>query len=101
MLAGTILVFGSAGDNAGLDMKRGTIVLAGETEKTFSASTTFVGGTTLHSQTIAMIGAWMKRSETQMQPEEINKRLLKPKFLQWHGDLNEGGRGEIFVPAEL
>ena len=100
MLAGTILVFGSAGDHAGLDMKRGTIILAGESAKSFTVSSAFVEGSTMNSQTIAMIGAWLKQSESEMQPEEIDQHLLKPKFLQWHGDVNEGGRGEIFLPAE-
>ena len=100
MLAGTIVVFGSAGDHAGLDMRRGTIILAGEPAKSFNASPAFVEGSTLNSQTVAMIGAWLKQSETEMLPEEIDQRLLKPKFLQWHGDVNEGGRGEIFLPAE-
>jgi len=61
MLAGTILVFGSAGDHVGLDMKRGTIILAGEPANSFKAGTTFAEGTISHSQTIAMIGAWLKR----------------------------------------
>ena len=100
MLAGTIIVFGPAGDQVGLDMRRGTIILAGESSKSFNAGPTFVEGSTLNSQTIAMIGAWLKQSETEMQPEEIDQRLLNPKFLQWHGDVNEGGRGEIFLPAE-
>lgn len=99
MLAGTILVFGSAGDHVGLDMKRGTIILAKESTKSFNAGTTFVAGTTSYSQTIAMIGQWLKESEIEMPKQSIDQCLIEPKFLQWHGDLNEGGRGEIFLPA--
>ena len=100
MLAGTILVFGSTGDNAGLDMKRGSIILAGESTKSFRASTTFAEGTASHSQAIAMIGAWLKQSEIEIPKDTIDRSLLERKFVQWHGDLNEGGRGEIFAPVE-
>jgi len=100
MMAGTILVFGTAPKETGLDMKRGTIILAGESATSFDTGSTFVEGTTLHSQTIAMVGAWLKQSAIDIPEETIDQRLLVPKFLQWHGDLNEGGRGEIFVPVE-
>lgn len=100
MLAGTILTFGSTGEHMGLEMKRGTIILAGETAKSFNSGTTFVEGTTSHSQTTSMIGAWLKRSNIEIPEKMIDQCLMKPQFIQWHGDLNEGGRGEIFVPVE-
>jgi formylmethanofuran dehydrogenase subunit C len=100
MLAGTILVFGSAGEHVGLDMKRGTIIRAGELATSINLSNTFVEGTAARSQTIAMIAQWLKQSDIEMPLETIDQCLLKPKFLQWHGDLNEGGRGEIFAPVE-
>jgi len=99
MLAGTILVFGSVGDHAGLDMRRGTIVLAGAGAKSFDASA-FTKGVISRSQTLAMIGSWIKQSDSPMSTEEVDKRLSEPQFLQWHGDLTEGNRGEIFVLAE-
>ncbi len=99
MMAGTILVFGSALKDAGLDMRRGTIILAGESSKSFMPVSSFVQGTKSHSQTIAMIGQWLRQSEIEIPKETIKQRLMGQAFLQWHGDLNEGGRGEIFVPA--
>jgi formylmethanofuran dehydrogenase subunit C len=101
MLAGNILVFGSAPDDTGLDMKRGTIILAGESNSSFSPSSPFVAGTACTSPTIAMIGAWLTQSQNEISKETIEQSLIAPKFLQWHGDLNEGGRGEIFSPVTL
>ena len=100
MMAGTILVFGSVGHHVGLDMKRGTIILPSESAGSFEAITSFVEGSTSHSQTIAMIGAWLKQSEIELPEDMIDQCLLKPKFLQWHGDINEGGRGEIFLTSQ-
>ena len=97
MLAGTIVVFGSSGDHTGLDMKRGTIILAGETADSFQPGSTFARGTQMRSQTVAMIAAWLGQSNVRLPAQWLNQRLLDRVFLQWHGDHNEGGRGEIFV----
>ena len=100
LMAGTILVFGAAPKDTGLGMRRGTIILAGESSKAFGPRSTFVEGTASHSQTIAMIGAWLKQSEIKIPQKMIQQRLVGAKFLQWHGDFNEGGRGEIFLSVE-
>ena len=101
MLAGTILVLGAVGKHPGLDMKRGTIILASAIENSFRGRTTFAKGIVSQSQTVAMIGAWLKQSGFKINIEDIDQRLIKAKFSQWHGDLNEGARGEIFVAADL
>ncbi len=100
MLAGTIVVFGKAGMQTGLDMKRGTIILAGMRIDSYQPTPFVAKGTLRHCQTIAMIAAWLKSGACQMEDRVIDERLLAPRFLQFHGDLNEGGRGEIFVAQQ-
>lgn len=92
MLAGTLLVFGECGIRNGAGMRRGTIGLLGE--KKPEMLPTFVGGNRCRPVTIRLL--W---NELNRLGFEVPDRLSDCDFSVYHGDMLEGGRGEILTAA--
>jgi formylmethanofuran dehydrogenase subunit C len=90
MLGGTILVFGEYGADPGANMTRGTIVLAGPTNP--QPRPTFARGSSYQNSMMAMLDVWLQRREF-----ESVCRLSETDFQMYHGDLLNGGRGELFI----
>lgn len=90
MLGGTIIVYGENGEDPGANMTRGTIVLAGRTKP--QPRPTFARGGSYQDSMMAMIDVWLKRHDF-----ESGCRLSDIGFQMYHGDLLNGGRGELFV----
>lgn len=92
LLAGTILVFGPAGLRAGAGMRRGTIVLAQETPAALLP--TFAYATTGPFAFLEVLLRHLKRSGFDIPPD-----CRGVSWQRYSGDLLEGGRGEILLPA--
>ena len=92
MRAGTILVFGEAGIRHGAGMRRGTIGLLGE--KVSELLLSFRHGCKYQPLAIAMILQQLEKLGFPI-PDRIRQANLRIH----HGDLIEGGRGEIFTCA--
>lgn len=90
MLAGTILVFGSSGIRHGAGMVRGTIGLFGKTAELLP---TFRQG--CHFLPPMMKPIFSKLTSYGF---EVPDGLESTDFWLYHGDLLEGGRGEILIP---
>jgi formylmethanofuran dehydrogenase subunit C len=90
MLAGTIMVFGECGKYPGAEMKRGTIVLMGEPDPELLP--TFVGGGTNQVPILSMLKHWLSTRS-----EHFSADCLTEPFEMFHGDMLQGGRGELFV----
>ncbi len=90
MLAGTIFVFGSSGIRHGAGMTRGTIGLFG---KTGDLLPTFRQG-------CYYLPPMMKPIFSKLASYGFNipEGLNASEFCLYHGDLLEGGRGEILIP---
>lgn len=91
MLAGTILVFGDAGIRHGAGMTRGTIGLLGTPVEMLP---TFRAGVTFRPPMLPMLFQRLKAGGFAI-PESFDADALRI----YHGDLLEGGRGEIFMTA--
>ena len=93
MLGGTIVVFGVCGTEPGADMKRGTIILAGSGP--IQPRPAFTQGGNFQSALMPMIDVWL-------QPHSFDqaRRLQDLPFSMYHGDVLNGGRGELFVVNE-
>ena len=92
MLAGTILVLGSGGIRYGAGMRRGTIILCGEDPPQLLPS--FRYGCRYHPGIMQILLRQIGRSSFDIPPE-----LFAASFAVYHGDLIEGGRGEILVKS--
>lgn len=92
MLAGTILVFGDCGIRHGAGMRRGTIGLLGTDRPEMLP--TFKGGN--RCRPIAMALLWKELARLDF---GVPERLTDCDFSLYHGDMLEGGRGEILVAA--
>jgi formylmethanofuran dehydrogenase subunit C len=90
MLAGSVLVFGSCGIRPGAGMRRGTIGLFGadvpELLPTFTRACRF------RPEAIELVFASLKRLAFVV-PEAMRSCL----FELYHGDMLEGGRGEVLI----
>lgn len=90
LLAGTLLVFGGCTPDCGIGMKRGTIILAGLDESLVSPH--FSSGSIYRGHMLPIIGgnleAW---------PTEYKNFLGTTSFRLQHGDLMNGGKGEILT----
>ena len=93
MLAGTILVFGGCGIRHGAGMRRGTIGLLGEERPELLP--TFRGGSRCRPLTIRLL--WQELARLYF---AVPDRLHSCDFELYHGDLIEGGRGELFTYAK-
>ena len=92
MLAGTILVFGGCGIRHGAGMRRGTIGLFGEERPELLP--TFRGGNRCRPLTITLLWRELARLDF-----TVPDRLCSCDFELYHGDLIEGGRGELLTYA--
>ncbi|MEZ6117306.1 MAG: formylmethanofuran dehydrogenase subunit C [Pirellulaceae bacterium] len=92
MRAGTILAFGETGIRHGAGMRRGTIGLLGDTPTDLLL--TFRPGCVYASPVMQMILRRLEECGYPV-PSSIRQRPLQIH----HGDMLEGGRGEIFVCA--
>ena len=100
MLAGTIIVFGRPGVQTGLEMKRGTIVLANDVKIKDHLSPMFEQGSTGRPQIFSLITQWLNKDVTVLAEDFLQQKLIDQNFVHFHGDTNEGGRGEIFVATD-
>ena len=91
MLAGTILVFGDSGIRHGAGMRRGTIGLFGgshgETLPSFNAGCEF--------QPPALNLVFRELNQLGF---DTDPKYAACEYQIFHGDMIEGGRGEIFMP---
>lgn len=92
MLAGTILVFGNSGIRHGAGMRRGTIGLFGEQRPELLL--TFQGGSRCRPLAVTLLWKELMRHEF-----DVPDRLRHCDFQIFHGDMLEGGRGEILLVA--
>ena len=90
MRAGSILVFGQCGEYPGVGMRRGTIGLIGRAPTKISP--TFARGGNLDSVVVSLIA----RHLTDLQ-FEIAQKMSDQAIAIFHGDMLEGGRGEMWV----
>ncbi|MCA9264199.1 MAG: formylmethanofuran dehydrogenase subunit C [Planctomycetales bacterium] len=92
MLAGTILVFGQCGIRHGAGMKRGTIGLFSDERPAMLPSFRYA----CRYNPLAFQLIWRELDHCQFPvPASIRGQALE----LFHGDLIEGGRGEILVPT--
>ncbi len=90
MLAGTVLVLGECGIRHGAGMHRGTLVLLGQKPPPVLPSFRYA----CRCQPIALRLLVRHLMQTGFSmPDE----LLAASYFMYHGDLLEGGRGEIFM----
>ena len=90
MLAGTILVFGDCGIRHGAGMRRGTIGLLGENDVDMLPS--FRRGS--QTRPVAMTLLWRELDRLSY---SVPRRVRDCEYQIYHGDLIEGGRGEILL----
>jgi formylmethanofuran dehydrogenase subunit C len=90
MIAGSIYIFGSSGIRPGAGMRRGTIGLFGP--EPIALLPTFYRGCRFRPAFLAMTYRWL-----QERGFPLPSRLLTGEVLVYHGDLLEGGRGEILL----
>lgn len=91
MLAGTILVFGESGIRHGAGMHRGTIGLFGPSDR--DALPSFRAGCKLKPPSLNLLFKELDRLGF-----KTDDRFRSCNYQIFHGDMIEGGRGEIFVP---
>jgi len=92
MRAGTILVFGQGGIRHGAGMRRGTIGFFGETAPPLLLS--FRHACSYRPETLGLLFQELRRHDFPI-PDE----LFNTSFDLYHGDMLEGGRGEILLKA--
>ncbi|QDU30164.1 Formyltransferase/hydrolase complex Fhc subunit C [Anatilimnocola aggregata] len=92
MLAGTILVGGKAGLRHGAGMRRGTIVFLGSQAPPLLP--TFRRGCRFQPGVFPLLAAQLRQAQAPFSEES-----MAAAFDLYHGDLLEGGRGEILVRA--
>lgn len=92
MLAGTILVLGSCGIRHGAGMRRGTIGLLGDESVDMLPS--FRRGALTRPIAMALLWKELERLNYQVPP-----RVKECDYRIYHGDLIEGGRGEILLAS--
>ena len=92
LLAGSLLIFGSCGIRPGAGMRRGTIGLFGS--PTPELLPTFRHACRQRPLVLQMMLRLLVELEFPFDHE-----LLQADFEQFHGDLLDGGRGEILVAA--
>ena len=93
MLAGTVLAFGDCGIRHGAGMRRGTLGLLGPVRPELLPSYRYA--CQIHSFALLLVLRELVRREfpfPSREPVDANVDLF-------HGDLIEGGRGEILLPA--
>lgn len=92
MLAGTILVLGNCGIRYGAGMRRGTIGLFGPEPPAMLP--TFRHACRTHPLMLTMVFQHLRR-----QGFTVPEDLFPAEFDLFHGDMIEGGRGELFTRA--
>jgi len=92
MLAGTILVFGDCGIRHGAGMKRGTLGLFGPHRPPMLPS--FRHACRYRPAALTLLFNHLRRLQF-----PVPERLWRAEFDLYNGDLIEGGRGEVFMPA--
>jgi formylmethanofuran dehydrogenase subunit C len=93
MLAGSIFVFGQVGIRHGAGMRRGTIALLGASE--FEPLPTFRPAFRGRLEILRLIERFLTRHYFPM-PVPLSDQTIS----LFNGDLLEGGRGEILLPAD-
>jgi formylmethanofuran dehydrogenase subunit C len=89
MLAGTVLAGGPSGIRHGAGMHRGTLVFLSEQRPAMLPTFTYAG----RQQPMVMSMLQKELGSLGYQPAD----LLRGDFDMYHGDLLEGGRGEVMV----
>lgn len=92
MRAGSILLFGESGMRYGAGMRRGTIALFGESSVELLPSFRFA--CRYRPEILALVFAQLRQQQFPV-PDEVRRA----QFDLYHGDLIEGGRGEILRRA--
>jgi len=92
MLAGSILVFGKCGIRHGVGMKRGTIAFLGEDAPQMLP--TFRHACRYSPNFLRVVLLKLKQLGFEFDPA-----LLDSNYDLYHGDLIEGGRGEVVIKA--
>lgn len=93
MLAGTILIFGTSGIRHAAGMRRGTLGLFGAERPPLLA--TFRRACRFRPEALLLVLRHLQRLDF-----PVPESLLAREFDLFNGDLIEGGRGEVLVPAE-
>ncbi len=103
MLAGTIIVLGRSADKTATDIKRGTVILAGDGDRSKSDShgktlgSAFTAGGTSSPQIVQFLGTWLKRHYSDTLSSAVENKLLNRSFIKYNGvELNQN-RAEIFI----
>ena len=92
MIAGTLLAFGPSGIRQGAGMRRGTIGLFGPDPPDMLPS--FRRACRYRPDMLGLLFAELRRYDF-----TVPEALLTAQYDLYHGDLIEGGRGEILLPA--
>lgn len=92
MLAGSIFIFGTAGIRQGAGMKRGTLGFFGAEAPDLLP--TFVRACRFRPDVMSVIFAFLKKHDF-----PVPDALKRASFDVFHGDMLEGGRGEVLVPV--
>jgi formylmethanofuran dehydrogenase subunit C len=92
MIAGTLLVMGTAAGAVGLWNKRGTIVALGGV----AVPPTYRYACTYRAPFLQLMFTYLKRAHRM----PISDRLAKGRYARYCGDLSELGKGELLVWAE-
>lgn len=92
MLAGSILIFGKAGIRHGAGMRRGTLGFFGEEAPPLLPS--FRHACRYRPDMLALLFRYLRQQDFPFSAE-----LLNSDVDLYHGDLIEGGRGEILIRA--
>lgn len=90
MLAGTVLVFGNCGIRPGAGMRRGTIALLGD--RVTPLLPTFRYACRIQPLVLSILFREISRNGFAMPAENLPDRVQ-----MYHGDMLEGGRGEILL----
>lgn len=90
MLAGTLIVAGRLGPQAGMGMRRGSIVALGPAP---ALGLTFRRGAAWRPTVLALVGSKLTREGFTAARGMHRDRLYR----QWHGDILSGGGGEVFT----
>jgi len=90
MLAGTILLFGTSGIRHGAGMRRGTLGLFGDAAAELLS--TFRRACRCRPDILALLFRYLRRQDF-----PVPTALATAEFDLYHGDMLEGGRGEILT----
>jgi formylmethanofuran dehydrogenase subunit C len=93
MLAGTVLMLGACGIRHGAGMRRGTLAFLGQTPPPMLPS--FRQACRYRPDVMPLLLRYLRRRDF-----PVTDALLQADYHLFHGDLIEGGRGEVLIRAE-